>query len=102
MGDLAMVIKTRTRPGKRDEVLRLYQELLGPRAEADPAQELIVLTADQQDPDVFYLFEVYADMAAMGANAQAAWFAEYMTRVGPLLAAEPEVGMTSPVWSKGI
>lgn len=102
MGELAMVIKTKTRPGKRDEVMRLYQELLGPRAIENDAQELIVLSADQHDPDTFYLFEIYRDAAAMGANAQAPWFAEYMTRVGPLLAGEPEVGMASPVWSKSV
>jgi quinol monooxygenase YgiN len=102
MGELAMIIKTRTQPGKRDEVRRLYEELLVPRAERNEAQEVIVWCADQHDPDTFYLFEIYRDAAALGANAQADWFADYMARVGPLLAAEPEVSMATPGWSKGV
>ena len=102
MGDLAMVITTRTQPGKRDEVERLYKEMLAPRAEDNASQEVVVWAADQHDPDVFYLFEIYSDGEAMGANASAPWFAEYMGAVGPLLAGEPTVGMATPRWSKGV
>jgi quinol monooxygenase YgiN len=102
MGDLAMIIKTRTRPGKRAEVQQVYQELLVPRALENDAQELIVWCDDQHDPDVFVLFEVYRDGAALGVNAQSEWFARYMARVGPLLAGEPEVTMATPGWSKGL
>ena len=102
MGDLAMVITTRTQPGRRDEVERLYKEMLAPRAEQNDSQEVVVWAADQHDPDVFYLFEIYSDGEAMGANASAPWFGEYMAAVGPLLAGEPTVGMGQPRWSKGV
>ena len=102
MGDLAMIIKTETQPGKRDEVFGLYRELMAPRALDNDAQELVVWCADQHDPDTFYLFEIYEGAEAMGANAQAPWFAEYMAKVGPLLAKEPEVAMATPGWSKGV
>jgi quinol monooxygenase YgiN len=102
MGELAMVIRTRTRPGKRDEVFRLYRELLVPRAEQNETQEVIVWCADQHDPDAFILFEIYRDQAALGTNAQSDWFADYMARVGPLLAAEPDVVMATPRWAKGV
>ena len=88
--------------GKRDEIRHLYEELMAPRAEANDAQEVVVWCADQHDADAFYLFEIYTDAAAMGANAQADWFADYMAKAGPLLAAEPEVAMATPVWSKGL
>ena len=102
MGELAMIIKTRAQPGRRDEVRSLYEELLAPRATANEAQEVVVWCADQHDPDTFYLFEIYRDAAALGANAQSDWFADYMARVGPLLAGEPEVSMATPGWSKGV
>ena len=102
MGELAMIIKTKTQPGKRDEVQRLYRELLVPRALANEAQEVVVWCDDQDDPDTFLLFEIYRDAAAFGANAQSDWFADYLARVGPLLAGEPEVTMATPAWSKGI
>ncbi len=102
MGELAMVIRTKTQPGKRDEVRQLYEELLAPRAARNEAQEVVVWCADQHDPDAFILFEIYRDQAALGANAQSQWFADYMARVGPLLAGEPEVTMASPGWTKGV
>lgn len=102
MGDLAIVVRSKSKPGKREEVKSLYLELMAPRAEENESQEVVVWCADQHDPDAFFLFEIYTDAAAMGANAQAGWFAEYMAQAGPLLAAEPEVSMASPVWSKGV
>ena len=102
MSKLAMIIRTKTQPGKREEVFDLYQQLMAPRAINNDAQEVVVWCADQHDPDTFYLFEVYGDPSAMGANASAPWFAEYMAKAGPLLAGEPEVGMADPMWSKGI
>ncbi len=102
MGDLAMFIKSKAQPGKRDEILALYREILAPRAEANEAQEAVMWAADQHDADTFYLFEVYADGQAMGANASAPWFAEYMEKVGPMLAGEPEVAMATPRWSTGL
>lgn len=97
MGNLAIIVKSRAKEGKRDEIRALYEELMGPRAEENDAQEVVVWCADQHDPDAFYLFEIYTDAAAMSVNAQAEWFADYMAKVGPLLAGEPEVAMGTPL-----
>lgn len=102
MGELALIVKTKAQAGKRDELFDLYREMLAPRAEENDAQEVVVWSADQHDPDTFYLFEIYRDGEAMGANAAAPWFADYMAKAGPLLGGEPEVGMATPRWSKGI
>ena len=102
MGDLAIVVKSRAQPGKRDAIRILYEELMAPRAMENDSQEVVVWCADQHDPDAFFLFEIYTDSAAMGANAQADWFADYMSKAGPLLAGEPEVAMATPMWSKGL
>ena len=42
------------------------------------------------------------DAEALGANAGADWFAEYMQAAMPLLAGEPQVTMATPLWSTGI
>ena len=102
MSKLALLVKTRAKPGARDQVRDLYLEHLAPRAEANPAQEVVVLCLDGQDPDVLYLFEVYRDQAALQQAAQAPWFAEYMATAAPLLAGEPEVAMAAPVWETGL
>lgn len=102
MGDLAIIVRSRAKAGKREEIQAVYDRIMAPRAMENDSQEVVVWCADQHDPDAFYLFEIYSDAEAMGANAQAPWFADYMAQVGPLLAGEPEVAMASPVWSKGV
>jgi quinol monooxygenase YgiN len=102
MGELAMIISTTTQPGKRAEVQALYRDLMAPRAVENDAQRVVVWCDDQQDEDRFHLFEIYSDPAAMGANASAPWFAEYMAKAGPLLAGEPTVVMATTGWSKGV
>lgn len=61
-----------------------------------------VWCADQQHPDTFVLFEIYRDAEALGANAGADWFNDYMAKAMPLLAGQPEVIMAEPKWSTGI
>lgn len=102
MDRLAMLITTRTQPGRRDEVRRLYEEHLAPRATANDAQEIVVWCADQADPDVFHLFEVYRDADAAQAAGQAPWFWEYLRLVGPLLDGSPEVRTATLAWAKGL
>jgi quinol monooxygenase YgiN len=102
MPKLAMIITTRTQPGQRDEVKRLFEEHLAPRALANDAQELVAWCEDAADADVFHLVEVYSDPEAAGANAQAPWFWEYLSVVGPLLDGQPEVRTATPAWSKGL
>ncbi len=102
MGSLALVIRSVAQPGKRQEVYDAYREVMAPRAEANDSQEVVVWCNDIADPDRFILFEIYRDQEAFGANAQAPWFAEYMGRVGPLLAGEPEVTMATPEWGTGL
>ena len=102
MTKIALIVATTAAPGKRDELFGLYKELLAPRAEANDAQEVVVWCADQQDPDRFVLFEIYSDPEALGANAVAGWFADYMEKAMPLLAGEPVVTMADPLWSTGI
>jgi len=102
MGELAIIVKSKVKTGKREEIQALYEQIMAPRAIENDTQEVVVWCADQHDPDAFYLFEIYRDAAAMGANAQSDWFADYMAQAGPMLAGEPEVAMASPVWSKGV
>lgn len=97
-----MVIRSTAQPGKRDALYELYLDHLAPRAAANDAQEVVVWCADQQDPDVFVLFELYRDAEALGANAGADWFTEYMQAAMPLLAGEPQVTMATPMWSTGV
>ncbi len=102
MSKAVLIIKTKTKPGKREEVRRLFEKHLGPRAQQNPKQELVVWCADDKDADVFYLFEIYSDPSAPQANAQAPWFFEYLQQVQPLISDMSEVMSATPLWAKGI
>lgn len=102
MAKLALFIKTKTQPGKRGEVRTLWEQHLKARAEANEAQESYAFCEDDQDPDTFYLFEIYRDREAFQRNATQPWFGEYMAKVGPLLAGPPQMGTATPVWTMGV
>ena len=102
MAKLVLIIKGKAQPGKRDEVRQLFEQHLASRANSNDAQEVVVWSADDNDPDAFHLFELYSDRDAFQANAEAPWFKEYMVKVGPLIAGRPELIMATPHWSKGV
>jgi len=102
MDTIAMIIKGKTQPGKREELRATFERILAPRARENEKQLLVMFCADSSDPDAFVLVEAYADMAAVQQNGQAPWFAEYMAAAMPLLAGQPDVTMASPRWSKGL
>jgi quinol monooxygenase YgiN len=101
MTKVALFIKIKTKPGKRDEVRELWEKFLKGRAEAKDAQELYFFCNDNNDADAFLLFVVYSAPVALAKNATTKWFAAYMESVGPLLDGMPEVYMKTPVWAKG-
>jgi len=102
VASLMLEIRGRTMPGKREDLLRLFEEHLAPRAEQNQAQKLVVWAADDTDDDAFVLFEIYSDKTAADANAKAEWFAEYIAASGPLLAGPPTMTLGTPRWTKGV
>ena len=91
MSKMALFIKTRAKPGKRDALKALWETHLKPRAAANPAQEAYYFCFDNDDPDVLCLFEVYNDPAVLAENAASGFFAAY----------PPAVTVTKPLWIKG-
>ena len=99
---IATIVSGRTQPGKRDELLRLFEEHLAPRAQANPRQTTVVWMADSGDDDAFHLFEIYSDPAAMEENSKADWFWAYIAKTAPLLDGQPVMRLATPRWSKGV
>ncbi len=99
-GRLALFITTRARPGKRDELLALWEEHLKGRVEENPAQEVYAYCLDREDPDLIHLYEVYSDASVMSEAAEAEWFEAYMEKAAPLMAGPPEIVVADPVWEK--
>jgi quinol monooxygenase YgiN len=98
---LAVMIRIKVQPGRRDQWRSLWDEHLRARAEANPAQELYLVVYDTADADVVHLIELYSDPAQMRRNADAKWFADYLGKAGLLLAEPPAMVTGRPVWAKG-
>jgi len=100
MAKVALFIKSKAKPGKRDALRALWEKHLRDLAAANAAQEVYFYCYDNDDPDTFCLFEVYSSAEALAANAQGEAFGAYMAEAGPLLDGFPEVRQTTPMWIK--
>jgi quinol monooxygenase YgiN len=98
---VALFIKHRALPGKREEVQHIWEKHLQPRIAANPAHEAYFYCYDDADPDMICVFQQYTNPAASQEFLKAPWYAEYVDEVSPLLAGEPEIRAATPVWVKG-
>lgn len=98
--NLVLLVRTRTLPGKRELVRELWEQLLKPRVDEGHGQPVYYFCEDEEDPDAFFLFQIYADKRDYEKAAESQHFADYMQRVGPLLAEPPKVSLARPVWAK--
>lgn len=100
MRKTAILIDITTKPGRRSDLRRLWDQHLRGRVEASAAQELYLVIEDEADPDVLHFVEIYNDEQEMQRNASAPWFSDYMAAASELLARTPSVRQGEPVWAK--
>lgn len=99
-GEVALFLKIETQIGKREALVSLWDEHLKVRAAEDEVHIDYIFALDMHDPNAVHITEVYTTQDAFQANAQSAWFADYMAEAGPLPAVEPVFAMASPYWVK--
>ena len=98
MSKVALFIKHRALPGKRDEVHRVWEKHLQPNIAANPAHEAYFYCFDDNDPDTICVFQLYGDRASSRDFLTTPWYASYLQEVSTLLAGQPEIGTATPVW----
>ena len=97
----ALFFRHRAKPGRREDVRRVWEKHVKPQVEANAAHEAYHFCFDDGDPDVICVFQLYSDREAMKAFLTGAWYPFYLAEVGPLVVAEPQVTTATPVWAKG-
>ena len=102
MDKLVLIVKTKTQPGRRGDVYRLFEKYLASRVHGTDAVELFVWCADENDPDTFYIFEIYGDRSVQQVNAKDPAYLAYLEEAQPLLATSPEIMKATPVWVKNV
>jgi len=102
MKKLALFVKVTAKPGKRDEVWRLWKKHVLPNVQAANGIEINCYCYDANDKDTLCFFELFSDSADFKAANESQWYAEYVQLVKPLLAAPSEVIFADPIWAKGM
>lgn len=101
MTSLALIIKHKTQPGKRDEVRKVWERHMAPAVSANPGHLAYFYCFDNADPDAILAFQQYVSAEAAGEFLKTDDYAAYLQEVEPLLAGPPQVTTLTPVWSKG-
>ena len=102
MKKFALFVKVKAKPGKREQVWRLWEKHVKPHVEESDGIEINCYCYDADHENIICFFELFSDPADFKAANQSKWYAEYQQLVKPLLAAPSEVISANPVWAKGM
>lgn len=100
MSKTALFIRHQAQPGKRDDVRRVWEHFVKPRAAANPAHEAYYFCYDRADPDVICVFQLYSSVEAMQEFLSGDWYPDYLREVGRFVAAPPQITPADLVWAK--
>ncbi|GAB2499452.1 hypothetical protein GCM10027084_11020 [Pseudoxanthomonas sangjuensis] len=102
MTQLALIIRHRTQPGKRDEVRAVWEKHMAPAVSGNPGHAAYFYCLDNDDQDSISAFQVYESAEASQQFLATDGYAAYLKDVEPLLLGPPQVTALTPVWSKGV
>ena len=97
---LALIIKHKTQPGRREEVRKVWERHMAPAITSNPGHTAYFYCFDNADPDSICAFQQYWRVEASQDFLRTSRYAAYLKEVGPLLAGPPQVTALTPVWSK--
>jgi quinol monooxygenase YgiN len=100
MSTYALIVKHKTRPGKRDEVRRVWETHMAPAVSGNAGHHAYYYCFDDADVDGICAFQVYADANASREFLRSQSYADYLRAVEPLLVGPPQVTTLTPVWTK--
>lgn len=101
MSQIGVLARIPVRPGKRDEVVAAMDILID-SANSEDGTQIYVLHEDQQDPDVLWVYELYADAAAFDTHMNADAMKSFIAAAGGLMAGRAELTKLTPVAGKGL
>jgi quinol monooxygenase YgiN len=101
MSKAALFITHKAKPGKRDEVRRIWEKHLQQRIGANAAHEAYFYCYDDNDPDTICVFQLYTGRSAGQEFVKQPWYPAYEAEVTPLLTGTSEFRSATPFWIKG-
>ena len=101
MAKTSMFVKLTAQDGKRDDLLAALNKMLGAVNE-EAGTEIYAFNLDTTDENAIWIYELYADDAALATHSGSDAMVALLTEAGDLLGDAPLMVVTTPVSGKGI
>lgn len=100
MSKKALYIRHKAKPGKREDVKRIWETYARPYVEAADGQLVYVHGFNDQDPDVIVAYQLMADASGADEFINQPWYGDYERETAALLAGPSEFRTITPQWIK--
>ena len=87
MPAIALVVEIRLEPGRKDAFLARALEHRDNVLDNEPGCLRFDIAASEEEADKVFLYEVYADEAALETHFNTAYMKQYLEDTGPMIAA---------------
>jgi quinol monooxygenase YgiN len=94
MAATAMIVRSRAKPGKREELRAAWDKHLRAETESDPARLLYRYLYEADDPEAYVLVEVCSQRRLARRPPTRRFFRRFMQEAAPLLDGMPAVQQT--------
>ena len=101
MNNSALFIRHKAKPGKRDEVRRVWEKYARDYVAGSDGQLSYCYCYEDNDPDAIVVFQLAADQVSGQDFVKQPWFADYERETAALLAGPSEFRAATPQWVKG-
>ena len=101
MAKTSMFVKLSAQPGRRDDLLAALEKMLVAVNDED-GTEIYAFNLDTTDENAIWIYELYADEAALASHSASDAMATLIGDLGGLLGDAPLMVATTPVSGKGI
>lgn len=101
MSESALFIRHKAKPGKRDEVRRVWEKYARDYIAGSNGQLAYCYCYDDDNPDTVIVFQLAANQASGREFVKQPWFADYERETAALLAGPSEFRAATPQWVKG-
>jgi len=101
MAKTSIIAKISFQPGKREEAVTAFKPMFD-AVNAEAGTEVYVLSLDDADENVLWVYELYTDADALATHSGSEAMAEMFGSLGSLVAGAPELNVLTPVIAKGL
>ena len=101
MGQVAVIAKMTAKEGRRDELVKVLQELVD-ATESEPGTLFYAMNTSGTSPEDVWFYEVYRDNDALGAHGGSETMKKAGGALADLLAGRPELHLLELVSGKNL